>query len=927
MALRIKKDSLLFKSNAPTPDVTVTFYDNYIPSLKGGEYTITAGQDLKVDEMKTILDGGNHVVDANPQADTNQRFIVRGPRFVLDPTDVNLKFPHNRAVGSFSNFLPMVVLDKRSLPWERDLNLTKQGITNSGPYPWMALLVFSEDELISMDTTASTDEGSLANPTKSASIKLSALMSPPQGTAAPTLTLSDDENPDTQFCNVIEVTAATFANVVPTLNDMRFLCHVREVATDNKVPQQTTQDGWYSSIVANRFCMQPADQAGSKKNIVHLVSLEGLEQFLGKDTAGTVTGFNKVRMISLASWTFDCLHDPKENFSKLMTNLLSPESANGTQLLLKMPVSVAQPGVIKTRMDKGYVPLSYATLTGEQTFAWYRGPLAPVVAPPLVNAMDVTNPVDNNTPLNTSEAMIYDPATGLFDQSYAVAFQTGRSLALANQPFATDLIQWRRSAQGLVDKLVQQLRSPVMKQMMRAKRTSLMLKMDSNDLLGGAGVADLVQLLEGNMIAESYKTYLANDFMPMAKSVGNAEEPAQIDTDTIIEINQAMQMNDIPEPPLMPAEIHEYMENKTVVSLLEHYSGIAAIGHTTTVLSGETNTIVLTGGATEAMGVGTTLTLANSGGGDSPQVIVFAPVSVGDNQIEIFPYNFTPALPQGCAVQICQKTILPASVVNWLSKTALLYSVPFNNLVPDARFLQQETIRFFYFDQNWINALIDGALSIGIQSSRDNKFSLLMRGKLLSTINRSTMDVRDEMRKLLTGNANANAAAPGTKAGFLLRSTVVQSCPGLEVKAYSAADPVNPMKALRLDHMAPDILLAVFPNVPVRIELSEPSEGLVFGYEDQGVSLRYLPGTNGATASNIGFMLNPHTYLPNAASFVRTGSVGQPVLNIAGTGGLVQAIQQKFQAPQPTLTPASFAVQMVKVPEQLLFTPLTASNS
>ena len=56
---------------------------------------------------------------------------------------------------------------------------------------------------------------------------------------------------------------------------------------------------------------------------------------------------------------------------------------------------------------------------------------------------------------------------------------------------------------------------------------------------------------------------------------------------------------------------------------------------------------------------------------------------------------------------------LPDSVLDWIAKTWLLYDVPFQYLVPDERFLPMESVRFFHLDQNWIEAMVEGALSIG----------------------------------------------------------------------------------------------------------------------------------------------------------------------------------------------------------------------
>src|SRR5215208_2838419 len=121
-------------SNGNT-DIDVTFYDNFVPPLKSGEYTVTVSQAL------TAAAGSK--VPSAPQKPVTQKFIVRGPRFGLDPADMHRVFPPAGATGVYDEFLPMIVLNKRALPWERELKLTP---ANSA-CPSMALLVFSENDL------------------------------------------------------------------------------------------------------------------------------------------------------------------------------------------------------------------------------------------------------------------------------------------------------------------------------------------------------------------------------------------------------------------------------------------------------------------------------------------------------------------------------------------------------------------------------------------------------------------------------------------------------------------------------------------------------------------------------------------------------------------------------------------------------------
>ena len=493
----------------------------------------------------------------------------------------------------------------------------------------------------------------------------------------------------------------------------------------------------------------------------------------------------------------------------------------------------------RARLGNGYVPLSYATRTGEQTFAWYRGPLSPVITQQFLQTPAVTSPANPATPYNSCEAMIYDPTTGLFDQSYAVAFQTGRSLARACLPFATNLLQWRRKAHARVDLLMEYLRSPHLEGVLTQENIVY-----ASGNLTGAGVEDLAELLDTNLLSNAFEAFLATEFSNrIAAAIGAPGGYTPCDA-------KQEAPNPPTSPPVVPADLAALMQVPSVVSLLKQLSGLE--------------------------------------------------VPVKDSE------RF-------------RTSILPNQVVEWLARTSLLYSVPFNNLVPNAGMLPVESVRFFYIDQNWIDSLIDGALSVGIQTSRDSLLNELMREPLGSAVNAVLYQVRDQLRSVAPGTT---PPALGSMTGFLLRSAVVSGWPGLEVRAWSAADPVNPMKPLRLDRLAPTVMIGLYPDVPVRLEFNEPSEGLVFGMEDNGIQLRYLPNVNGANSSNIGAVLDPAIWLtPTQIASAQRSQSALGVINFAGETGIVQALTSQFPSPQPDLTAGALAVQLVQVPEQMLFLP------
>ena len=63
--------------------------------------------------------------------------------------------------------------------------------------------------------------------------------------------------------------------------------------------------------------------------------------------------------------------------------------------------------------------------------------------------------------------------------------------------------------------------------------------------------------------------------------------------------------------------------------------------------------------------------------------------------------------------------VVPGELRRFLARLRLLHGVPFSYLVPDAELLPLESIRFFYIDRAWTDALVQGALSVGTITTAD----------------------------------------------------------------------------------------------------------------------------------------------------------------------------------------------------------------
>ena len=132
--------------------------------------------------------------------------------------------------------------------------------------------------------------------------------------------------------------------------------------------------------------------------------------------------------------------------------------------------------------------------------------------------------------------------------------------------------------------------------------------------------------------------------------------------------------------------------------------------------------------------------------------------------------------------------VTPLELRAFLARLRLLDGVPFSYLVADASCCRTESIRFFYLDRAWTDALVQGALSVGTVSTAD-------RAQLESLY--PPCATRSTRRSGWSGSpaARPSSRAGGPVSGFLLRSRAVSGWPGLHVRAYrepSSARPTTP---------------------------------------------------------------------------------------------------------------------------------------
>ena len=195
--------------------------------------------------------------------------------------------------------------------------------------------------------------------------------------------------------------------------------------------------------------------------------------------------------------------------------------------------------------------------------------------------------------------------------------------------------------------------------------------------------------------------------------------------------------------------------------------------------------------------------------------------------------EYTQSLFGSAATAYAAAHDVPESLRNFLARLRLLYGVPFNYLVPDSRLLPVESIRFFYIDRNFTDRLVDGALSVGKTTTREFLHARQMHDDVRKSVDAEERVLRQQLR---TGRrTESTVPEPPELTGLLLRSRAVSGWPGLEVKAYrnttrtTETELGDKLPLLRMDRLAPDVLLCIFEGVPTRVDIEEPREGIQFG--------------------------------------------------------------------------------------------------
>jgi hypothetical protein len=440
-------------------------FDCVTPPLVDGNYRIDAVTNVTFDGQQA------------PLSSNSGYFDIEGPRFTLPATDVAAVYPPRNGHGGFDEYIPQIVISRRTLPWERRLTSDPSAIGTPtrdqwtlqpnpfppvndpnewGPAPWLALLLFQEGEY-----------------TLHQNVSLKSVV--------PADAYARLEVPDGITCDSIEVDAGLLQSVLPSLDELTLLAHVRQVNVDDKELNAASGDGLYAVLMSNRV---PAPNAKFRACLVSLEERTDLVKadpppvaapiFIGifeNPVIGQIGNVPAAKAEGVAAPAANIIGNLNNQFgATILATVADRNVANAvgfvaspyyhvfieTQQLVLLHswtfectgvgtfrdyvqrINVSTMGTVEEQghppvIDTGHIPITVMDRAGVQENVWYRGPFVPM---PLTR--------DPLTYHSADQCRRVTPETGAEDISYAAAFECGRLMAAADPRLGQELMRWRR---------------------------------------------------------------------------------------------------------------------------------------------------------------------------------------------------------------------------------------------------------------------------------------------------------------------------------------------------------------------------------------------------------------------------------------------------------------------------------------------------
>ncbi|KAH6611485.1 hypothetical protein Trco_001505 [Trichoderma cornu-damae] len=753
----------------PLEDGHQKLYSYFPPRLDGGEQEITVTQNIST---KPEPDGRPR--QSLKSKITRKSIIVEAPQFSLPEGCVHSVNPPPGGTAT-AETLPHMVFTDPHLPWERRIK-NQDDPTRRERVPWLALLVFDQEELRIPDENLQGDSSlfrdtSLAKDSqgKPTEICQSPVFTLPltgsdvqalrsQGSIASPIPKADTNDPETRT-TAIFLQPALFTKLVTTYEKQskatgdgaqiftvvsprkeqttadtsrfRHFAHVRHVKTGGMAASALYTEGLFSVILSHR--VGPLSKDHKTPTVAHLVSLEGWDDM----TLPISSSVRFVAISSLYSWTYTTIPTSgytslEEEIRRLEDNIDVLRAPSSTiESMKKRQNNPKLSSKLAKRISDGYMMQRHRTRTGEVTVSFFRAALVPIIpAEPKWSSMSHCG----------SDLQILDRDTGMMDITYSAAWHLGKAMGMADAAFVAALSRLRNSVHNISldgakrDKLTQSNAYKSKREVLQSLKESIVTlnsiqhPLDTGDsILPGSGSA-------------SFKT-VATPLQKLAKpSVDLAVDDAII------------------------REKSEQRAARHIRQLAGTKGKDGKVYKEGQIVYGELNRCV------------------------SPEWKI---------------------------------------ILGWIRDRMFLFGLPPQYLIADPSYAPAESIRFFHIDPNWVDAFLDGALSLGSHIERDD----------------------DYIRRCIKGaiNAHLNTVDPATgyrpqipSYGMLLRSSIVSRFPDLKVEAPIPADAPEPDRApiLRQEIIGDGLLLCLFDRVPLAddsmpvLSFTQPPHQQTFAFGD-----------------------------------------------------------------------------------------------
>lgn len=395
----------------------ISFIDKMEPELEAGEYIVTAGIHIKSINY--------HQTSSDKKADINKaktikilpntlRFIINAHRFSLPPSEIFSTYPSGGQKSNFANTVPHIIFNDQTLPWIRTTNF----IDKEKNIPWLILVLISEEDNNKFVTRKSIKGEELKS------------FLDDKNSDVPKLLINETEinNLKGKLFDILEVKQELVTKILPAKEILPYLAHVRKVGITkykegSHLPQESNSKAenfeYYSSIICGHPI--PKIEKSDLKKInytAYLLSIEGYS-----DTLWTPTNTKKTTNF-FCLYSFDFVSERGESFFELCEKI-TPKQFN---VITKQNEANAP-----LQKKLGYIPVKHLLRTGKEIISFYKGPLAP----------QYFHDNKSGPKLSSDQALHFDNETGIFDISYAAAWQLGQLLALQDKEFSNNLFLWQ----------------------------------------------------------------------------------------------------------------------------------------------------------------------------------------------------------------------------------------------------------------------------------------------------------------------------------------------------------------------------------------------------------------------------------------------------------------------------------------------------